>query len=110
MTQGDEMAEVPRNSPVDAVAEQARTAVDRIADNATDAITSVRMSIHDTVNSVADRANVATQWTSDQIDAVRQAPINTIEAGAQYIKARPYTAVAIALAVGYLLGRVGRHV
>jgi ElaB/YqjD/DUF883 family membrane-anchored ribosome-binding protein len=92
MTQGDEMAEVPRNSPVDAVAEQARTAVDRIADNATDAITSVRTSIHDTVNSVADRANVATQWTSDKI------------------KARPYTAVAIALAVGYLLGRVGRHV
>jgi ElaB/YqjD/DUF883 family membrane-anchored ribosome-binding protein len=85
------MAEVSRNSPVDAVAEQARTAADRIADNATDAITSVRTSIH-------------------EIDAVTQAPINTIEAGAQYIKAKPYTAVAIALAIGYLLGRVGRHV
>jgi len=104
------MPEGPRNSPVDAVAEQARAATDRIADKATDTITSVRTSIHDTVNNVADRANSATQWTSDKIDAVKRAPIDSLEAGAEYIKARPYTAVAIAVAVGYILGRVGRHV
>jgi len=104
------MAEVPRNSPVDAVAEQARTATDRIADKATDAITSVKTSIHDTVDSVADRANTATRWTSDKIDAVKRTPIDSVEAGAEYIKARPYTAVGVAIAVGYLLGRVGRRV
>jgi len=104
------MADVPRNSPVDVIAEQARTATDRVADKATDAITSVKTSIHDTVDSVAERANTATRWTSDKMDAVRRAPIDSIAAGAEYIKARPYAAVAIAVAVGYVLGRVGRHV
>lgn len=103
------MAQEPRNSPVDAVAEQARAATDRIADKASDAVTSLRTSIHDTVDSVADRANTATQWTSDKLDAVKRAPVDSLEAGAEYIKARPYTAVAIALAVGYVLGRVGRR-
>lgn len=102
------MAEVPPNSPVDSIADQARSATDRIADKATDAITAVRTSIHDKVNSVADRANTATQWTSDKIDAVKQAPIDSIAAGAAYIKARPYTAVAVAFAAGYVFGRVGR--
>jgi len=104
------MADVPRNSPVDVIAEQARTATDRVADKATDAITSVKTSIHDTVDSVAERANTATRWTSDKMDAVRRAPIDSIAAGAEYIKARPYAAVAIAVAIGYVLGRVGRHV
>jgi ElaB/YqjD/DUF883 family membrane-anchored ribosome-binding protein len=104
------MAEVSRNSPVDAVAEQARAATDRIADKATGAITSVKTSIHDTVDSVADRANTATRWTSEKIDAVKRAPTDSIAAGAEYIRARPYAAVAIALTVGYVLGRIGRHV
>lgn len=94
------MAKVTPDSTVDSIAEQARSATDRIADTATDAIASVRTSIHDKVNTVADRASTATQWTSDKIDAVKQAPIDSIEAGAAYITARPYTAVAIALAVG----------
>jgi ElaB/YqjD/DUF883 family membrane-anchored ribosome-binding protein len=70
----------------------------------------VKTSIHDTVDSVADRANTATRWTSEKIDAVKRAPMDSIAAGAEYIRARPYAAVAIALAVGYVLGRAGRHV
>jgi ElaB/YqjD/DUF883 family membrane-anchored ribosome-binding protein len=104
------MAEIPRSSSVDAMAEQARTTTDRIAEKATDAITAAKTSIHDTVNSAADRANTATQWTAEKIDAVKRAPTNAMDAGAEYIRANPYTAVAVALAVGYVLGRVGRHV
>jgi ElaB/YqjD/DUF883 family membrane-anchored ribosome-binding protein len=104
------MAENPGSSPVDAMAEQARTATDRIASKATDAITAVKTSVHDTVNSAADRANTATQWTSERIDAVRRAPADALETGAEYIRANPYTAVAIALGVGYVIGRVGRYV
>jgi ElaB/YqjD/DUF883 family membrane-anchored ribosome-binding protein len=44
------------------------------------------------------------------MDAAKQAPIDVIEAGAEYIKARPYAAVAVALAVGYVMGRLGRRV
>lgn len=104
------MAETPRNSPVDAMAEQARTATDRMATKATDAIAAVKTTIHDTVDSAADRANTATQWTSERIDAARRAPADAVEAGAEYIRANPYTAVAIALGVGYVIGRIGRYV
>jgi len=104
------MEETPRNSAVDAMAEQARTATERIATKATDAIAAVKTSIHDTVDSAADRANTATQWTSARIDAVKRAPTDAIETGAEYIRANPYTAVAIALGVGYVIGRVGRHI
>jgi ElaB/YqjD/DUF883 family membrane-anchored ribosome-binding protein len=103
------VTDTPRNSPIDKAAEQARTAADRVAERATDAITSARTSVHQTVNTVAERANAATQWASDKVDAARQAPIDVIEAGAEYIKARPYAAVAVALAMGYLMGRLGRR-
>jgi len=81
-----------------------------MATKATDAITSVKTSIHEAVDNVADRANAATQWTSDKIDAARRAPADSIEAGAEYIRANPYASVAVALAVGYVIGRIGRHV
>lgn len=104
------MAETPRTSPVESAAEQAKTAADRVATKATDAITSVKTSIHDTVDNVADRASAATQWTSDKIDAVKRAPMDGIEAGAEYIRANPYVAVGVALAVGYVVGRIGRRI
>lgn len=102
--------ETPRNSTIDTAADQVRTATDRAANTATDAITSAKTSIHDTVNTAADRANTATQWASEKVDAVKRAPADAVEAGADYIKAHPYTAVAVALAVGYCAGRLGRHI
>ena len=103
------MTDTPSNSPIEKAADQARTAADRVATKATDVITSARASVHETVNTVADRATAATQWASDKVEAARQAPTDVIEAGAQYIKARPYAAVAVAVAVGYLFGRLGRR-
>jgi len=102
------VADTPSNSPIDKAADQARTAADRVADKATDAITSARVSVHETVNAVAERASAATQWASDKVIAAKEAPNDVIEAGAEYIKARPYAAVAVALAIGYLIGRSGR--
>ena len=104
------MTDITPNSPIDKAADQARTAADRVAAKATDAIASARASVHGTVDTVAERANAATQWASDKMDAAKQAPIDVVEAGAEYIKARPYAAVAVALAVGYVMGRLGRRV
>ena len=87
------MTDITSNSPIDKAADQARTAADRVAAKATDVITSAKASVHETVNAVAGRANAATQWASDKVDAARQAPIDVVEAGAEYIKARPYAAV-----------------
>ena len=104
------MADSTRNSSSDTAADRAGATADGMAAKATDAIASARNSVHQTVDTVADRATSATQWASQRIDAARQTPSDLVEAGAEYIKARPYTAVAMALAVGYIMGRVGRVV
>ena len=103
------MAENRHTSAADTSADQAGT-TDRMATKASDAIASMKTSIHDTVDNVANRADAATRWAADKIDAVRQTPSDILEAGAEYIRANPYTAVGVALAVGYLFGRIGRHI
>jgi Uncharacterized conserved protein len=102
------MAENVRNSTIDTAADQVRSAADRVASKATDAISSASTSLQNTVSAAADNANAATQWASEKIDAARQAPNDLIAAGAEYIKARPYRSVGIALAAGYVIGRIGR--
>ena len=94
------------NPAIDSVAEQARSAVDRVADRATGAVNTVKASIHDTVSTVAEHANAASQWASESVDAAKKAPNDLLDAGADYIRARPYAAVAAALAVGYLIGKL----
>src|ERR1043166_5835301 len=102
------MVEPIGSSPVSKIAEQARGATDRVAEKATDAIALARDSVRNSLDSVADRADAATRWASERVDAVKQGPNDLLNAAAEYIRARPYTAVALALALGYLMGRFRR--
>ena len=86
--------------------EQERGTADRIASRTTDAISSAETAIQETVGNLADRATTATQWVSAKVNAATQAPTDVVEAGAEYIRARPYIAVGAALAVGYLIGKL----
>jgi ElaB/YqjD/DUF883 family membrane-anchored ribosome-binding protein len=100
------MVDKSGNPAIDSVAEQARSAVDRVAERATGAVNTAKASIHQKVDTVADRANAASQWASDRVDAAKKAPTDALEAGAEYIRARPYAAVGAALALGYLIGKL----
>ena len=100
------MVEPVRNSTIAKVAEQARTATDHVAEKATGAIASARDSVRDSVDSVAGRAEAASRWASERVDAVARGPNELLDAGAEYIRTRPYAAVGIALALGYLVGRL----
>ena len=100
------MDEKSGNSAINTLADQARATADRVAGSATDAITSAKTSIHDTINTVTERANAASQWASEKVDTAKQAPTELLEAGAEYIRARPYAAVGTALAIGYLIGKL----
>ena len=100
------MVEPVRNSTIAKVADQARAATDHVAEKATDAITSARDSVRDSVDSVAERADAASRWASERVDAVKKGPNDLLDAGAQYIRARPYAAVGFALGFGYLVGRL----
>jgi ElaB/YqjD/DUF883 family membrane-anchored ribosome-binding protein len=98
------MNEKPGKSAVGT--EKERATADRLAGQATDAISSAKTAIQNTVGNVADRATAATQWASATVNAATQAPNDVVEAGAEYIRARPYVAVGAALAVGYLIGKL----
>ena len=100
------MVEPESSSTVSRMADQARAATDHMAERATDAITSAKDSVHSSVDSVAGRADAATRWASERIDAVKKGPNDLLNAGAEYIRGRPYAAVGMALAVGYVVGRL----
>jgi ElaB/YqjD/DUF883 family membrane-anchored ribosome-binding protein len=100
------MVEPVRNPAIAKMADQARAATDHVAEKATDAITSARDSVRDSVDSVAGRADAATRWASERVVAVKQGPNDLLNAGAEYIRARPYAVVGFALAFGYLVGRL----
>ena len=100
------MVEPVSSSTIAKVANQARAATDHVAEKATDAITSARDSVRESVDSVAGRADAATRWASDKVEAVRKGPDDLLNAGAEYIRARPYACVGFALAFGYLVGRL----
>jgi ElaB/YqjD/DUF883 family membrane-anchored ribosome-binding protein len=100
------MAEPLSNPTIAKVADQARTATDNVADKASSAITAARDSVRDSVDSVAARADAVSRQVSEGIQAVKRQPNDLLDAGAEYIRARPYAAVAFALALGYLVGRL----
>lgn len=77
-----------------------------VATKAHAAIDSARSSAHGAVDNVADRASAAVGWTAARITSATETPNRYLDAGAEYIRARPYVAVGIALAVGYVVGRV----
>jgi ElaB/YqjD/DUF883 family membrane-anchored ribosome-binding protein len=88
------------------VADQARATTNSVADKATAAIAATRDSVHSSVDSVAARADAVSRRVSHRIDAVRRGPNELLQAGAEYIRVRPYAAVGSALALGYLVGRL----
>lgn len=97
-----------RTTAIDTAADQVKTAADRVAAKATDTIASAKSVVTETVDTIAERTHAATDWASHKYDAVSEAPSALVESGANYIKARPYTAIGIAVAVGYILGRLQR--
>lgn len=100
------MAEPVNNPTIAKVADQARAATDNVAEKATSAITAARDSVRDSVDSVAARADAVSRRVSEGIETVRRRPNDLLDAGAEYIRARPYAMVGFALAIGYLVGRL----
>ena len=100
------MAESVSNPSIAKVADQARAATDNVAERATSAITSARDSVRGSVDAVAARADAVSRRVSEGIESVRRGPNDLLDAGAEYIRARPYAVVGAALALGYLVGRL----
>ncbi|HTI47654.1 MAG TPA: hypothetical protein VMB76_13945 [Casimicrobiaceae bacterium] len=85
---------------------QVRGAANAAAARATNAIDSARSSAHGAVDNVANQASAAVGWTAARLSSAAETPNRYLDAGADYIRQRPFVAVGIALGVGYVLGRL----
>lgn len=105
---GTQPGATPLMSKLDDAAHAAHRTTDKIADTATAQVDNLSGAAHRAVNSAADAATSGAQWASGITEQTMQAKQQLTEAACTSIRARPFTTVAAAAAVGYLLGRLAR--
>jgi ElaB/YqjD/DUF883 family membrane-anchored ribosome-binding protein len=103
--------ELSSNS-VERKANQAHLAVDSVATKATEkaapVIDRAAQAAHQAVDKVAEAAAPAADWISQNADQLKQQQEALLEGCRGYVRDRPLVAVGVALAAGYLVGRLAR--
>ena len=101
------------NSTVDAVQRGVDTAgsalhstIDKVADPARNTVDRVATAAHETVDKLASNASHVAERFSDQAQWVSQAPNRALEGSKTWVQDKPFEAVAAAVALGFLLGRL----
>jgi ElaB/YqjD/DUF883 family membrane-anchored ribosome-binding protein len=97
---------------VERKANQAHIAVDSAAAKATEraapAIDRAAQAAHQTVDKVAQAAAPAADWINQNAEQLKQQQEALLEGCRGYVRERPLVAVGVALAAGYLVGRLAR--
>jgi ElaB/YqjD/DUF883 family membrane-anchored ribosome-binding protein len=93
---------------VTGMADRAQQAVDRAAEKAAPALERARTTVHNTIDKVADNAASGVDWAAENSKQIVRKSTELGEVASTYVRDRPLVAVAGALALGYLLGRLIR--
>src|SRR6202171_2379956 len=100
------------SSSVERKANQAHLAVDSAAAKATEkaapVIDRAAQAAHQTVDKVAQAAAPAADWINQNAEQLKQQQEALLEGCRSYVRDRPLVAVGVALAAGYLVGRLAR--
>ncbi|MDQ2961855.1 MAG: hypothetical protein M3R31_01670 [Pseudomonadota bacterium] len=101
------------SSNVERKATLAHDAVDAAAVTASEkaaapAIDRVARAAHDTVDKVAQAAGPAADWLNQNAEQLKRQQQELVDGCRSYIRERPLVAIGIALAAGYLAGRLVR--
>ncbi len=94
--------------PLTDTAAKAHEGVDRVAANTLAGVDRARAASHQAVDQVAAGAASAADWATENLEQMKRKQAEFTEAASGMISARPFVAVGIAVAIGYLLGRIGR--
>ena len=91
---------------------QAHLAVDSAAakatENAAPAIDRAAQAAHQTIDKVAQAAAPAADWVNQNAEQLKQQQEALLEGCRSYVRDRPLVAVGVAIAAGYLIGRLAR--
>ena len=93
---------------VTGMADRAHQAVDRAAEKAAPALERARTGVHNTIDKVADSAASGVDWAAANSKHLVSRSAELGEVAGNYVRDRPLVAVAGALAIGYLIGRLMR--
>ena len=80
--------------------------IDKIATPARQTVDSVSASAHQTVDLLADSAAQAAERFADKTRRITQAPGDFLDYTKTSIKGNPFEAIGIALALGFIVGRL----
>lgn len=96
------------HNPVADMAGRAHQVIDQAAEKAAPALERAQAAAHRTIDKVADKTLPAAAWAAENRRTLVNRSTELAGAWGDHVRERPLTAIAGALAVGYLLGRVMR--
>jgi len=67
-----------------------------------------KQAAHQTVDRMADAAAPAAQWINDNAEQLMQQQEQLLASTRSYVRDRPLAALGIAIAAGYIVGRIAR--
>ncbi|KQP35609.1 YqjD family protein [Pseudorhodoferax sp. Leaf274] len=94
---------------VQEVGENLHSTIDRVAQPVHQVVERASAGAHQTVDRMANGVAEAAQRLDAKIDRVRATPNQALEGAREYVAARPLKTVAAALALGWLIGRIGAY-
>ncbi len=95
-------------NPISNMGDRAHQAVDKVADKAQPALERASTAAHRTIDKVVDAAVPAAEWATESGKQLATKSGELAEVCSTYVRARPLIAVAGAIAIGYLVGRITR--
>ena len=84
----------------------AKSTVDKVANPAHDTVDRLSTAAHQAVDKVAGGVAGVADRFSDQARWISETPPRVLEASKSWVQEKPLEAVGIALAVGYIIGRL----
>lgn len=91
---------------VDSAGAALHSTIDKVADPARNTVERVSTAAHATVDKLAGGAAHAAERLSEQTRRVAEAPARALDCSKSWVENRPLEAVAAALAIGFILGRL----
>ena len=100
----------PSGNPIQRGVESAGAAlhstIDKLADPARSTVERMSSAAHQSVDKLAGNASYVAERFSDQTRRVTEAPAQALEYSKSWVQERPLEAVAAALAIGFIVGRL----
>ena len=91
---------------VDTAGAALHSGIDKVANPARSAVDAVSTAAHESVDKMASTANNTADRFSTQTRRVTEAPARALESSKTWVQGKPIEAVGIALAFGFIVGRL----